>query len=1128
MKIRVQFHRKLLILMRISLVQLVISICFMGTAVAVESRAQELMSKKVSLQEQDQDVKKVLHAIEKQAGVRFIFSSKLIRSNRKVTIQSNNESLSKVLFDLLSPLGLSYEVSGKNIVIRPVDPQPLPDNDAKVSVTTDPTRAVERIVKGKVTEAESKQPLPGVNVLVKGTQTGTSTDGNGNYSIEVPDGSSTLVFSFVGYESQQAQVGNLSEINISMKTDLKSLEEVLVVGYGTVKKSDITGSVASVKAQELTAYPALGTVQALQGRAAGVQIQANNGEPGSSFKVRIRGGTSINASSDPIYVVDGFVGGALPPPEDIESIEILKDASATAIYGSRGANGVIMVSTKKGLSGKPRIEFNTSLSSQTEINRLKLLNADQFLTYVKEVRPNIISQGADTDWQNEVFRKGGIQNHQLSIAGGSDAVKYYVSGALYNQKGIILNSGYKRYSITSNIDIRATKRLNIGLNLFAQRVSREQSKTQEGSGGLTPGVIASAFKFEPDQPIRDASGKFTVARLNDPIDNPYAIATQLTNESLGDRIQANVYAEYDILKGLKFRTTIGATTNSGRSGQYTPTTLNEGRTLGGSASVSGSKNTLLLNENYLTYNKTIGRNHELSAMAGYSYQSSSNENWSGTGQSFITDAVSYWNLGGSSVWQSPTSGLTEWQLASFYARVTYSFADKYLFTGNIRRDGSSNFSKNHKWAMFPSGAFAWKMSSEPFMQNLTAISQWKWRISYGLTGNQAIEPYQTMARFSNVYTIINGVPVNAVRPTTIANDDLTWETTQQFDVGTDFSLFNNRINVALDYYRRVTKDLLFSVQLPQYSGYTNQLQNIGSVENKGFEVTVNTRNLVGEFKWNTDLNLSVNRNKVLKLPAGTDILYGSGPGHMVGLGQTQILREGYPVGSFYGWIYDGVYQSSDSFIPGGGFETAAGGEKFRDIDGKKDANGKLTGEPDGTLNSDDRSIIGNPHPKMTWGLNNDFSWKGLDLNIFFQASQGNDMLSYTLMELNLLSGVNNATTDALNRWSPTNTNTNIPKALAGRTRRVSTRWIYDGSFVRLKNLALGYNLPKPVLEKLKISKLRLYVSAQNILTFTKYEGYDPEVNYSSEGNTQSNTNLGLDYGSYPNAKSYTIGLNIGF
>jgi TonB-linked SusC/RagA family outer membrane protein len=542
----------------------------------------------------------------------------------------------------------------------------------------------------------------------------------------------------------------------------------------------------------------------------------------------------------------------LPPPEDIESIEVLKDASATAIYGSRGANGVIMVTTKKGVSGKPRIDFNTSFSSQEEINRLDLLNASQFLSYVQEARPNVVSAGADTDWQDQIFRKGGIQNYQLSVAGGSDNVKYYISGALYDHKGIIINSGYNRFSITSNLDIQATKKLKFGLNMFAQRVSRDQSKTQEGSSGLTPGVVAAAFKFEPDQPIRDAKGRFTVARLNDPIDNPYAIATQLENQSLNDRIQANLFAEYSILDDLKFRITLGATTNSGRAGTYLPSTLNDGRNIGGRASVAGSKSTLLLNENYLIYNKKIGTNHDLSLMAGYSYQTSSNENWAGTGQSFITDAVSFWNLGGSSVWQSPTSGLSEWQLASFYGRLTYSLADRYLFTANIRRDGSSNFSKNHKWAMFPSGAFAWKMSSEPFMENVRAISQWKWRVSYGLTGNQAITPYQTMSRFSNVYTVLNGSAVNAVRPTTVANDDLTWETTKQFDIGTDISILNNRLNLVLDYYRRVTSDLLFSVPLPQYSGYTNQLQNIGSVENKGFEITLNSRNLIGALTEETE------------------------------------------------------------------------------------------------------------------------------------------------------------------------------------------------------------------------------------------------------------------------------------
>ncbi|KAA5544972.1 SusC/RagA family TonB-linked outer membrane protein [Adhaeribacter rhizoryzae] len=986
------------------------------------------------------------------------------------------------------------------------------------------------LVSGKVT-GNGGEALPGVTIVLKGSSVGTTSDVAGNYSLNLPNANGTLVFSYIGYVSQEVVINNRTTLNVSLVMDAKAMEEVVVVGYGTVKKSDVTGAVSSVSSEELSAYPAQGTVQALQGRAAGVQIQANNGQPGASFKVRIRGGTSINASSDPIYVVDGFVGGALPPPEDIESLEVLKDASATAIYGSRGANGVIMITTKRGKAGKPRININSSVSSQNEINRLDLLNADQFRAYIKEARPafDLGSANANTDWQDLIFRRGAIQNHQLSFSGGSENVNYYISGNYYDQKGVILNSGFKRFSVTSNIDIKASEKLKVGLNLFAQRASQQQAYTQEGSGGLTPGVISAAFKFEPDQPITDPNtGRFTVARLNDPQDNPYAVATQLENESLNDRIQGNFYGEYDILKELKFRTTIGATTNSGRTGYFAPTTLNVGRTVGGEATVSGAKSTLLLNENYLTYTRDFGTSSNFSVMGGYSFQTSSSENWGGTGQSFISNAVSYWNLGGASVWQSPSSGLTEWQLGSFYGRANLSLLDRYLFTATIRRDGSSNFSKNHKWATFPSGAFAWKMSSEPFMQGISAITQWKWRASYGLTGNQAITPYQTLARFSNVYTIIDGLAVNAVRPTVVANNDLTWETTAQLDIGTDISLLDNRLNFILDYYRSVTRDLLFSVQLPQYSGYPNQLQNIGSVENKGFEFTLNSRNLVGEFQWSSDINISRNRNKVLELPGGNELQYSAAPGHLVGLGNTHVLREGYPVGTIFGWIYDGVYQEGDEFLAGGGFERMAGGEKFRDINGKRDAQGNLTGEPDGVLNSDDRTIIGNPHPKFIWGFNNDFSYKGFDLNIFFQGSQGNDILSYTLMELNLLSGINNATTDALKRWTPTNTNTDIPKAASGRTRRVSTRWVMDGSYARLKNVALGYNLLDSITNSLKMSKLRVYISAQNIWTITKYKGYDPEVNYMSEGATNSNRNLGLDYGSYPNAKSYTVGINIGF
>jgi len=1081
------------------------SLLFAGNSSAQKS----IYDIEVDIKKGNNSLAQLIETIEEDTEFYFSYETKILSNNKSILLEEGKASVGKILTAVSKNTNLRFKRINNNIVVKkklvfsPPIEEVITENEEQVTVS------------GVVTEGGSGEPLPGVSILIKGTSNGTTTDIDGAYNLQASP-NDVLQFSYIGYLTAEFPVGNQSTINVSLEEDVSQLEEVLVVGYGTVNKSDITGSVSSVKSEELTAYPALGTVQALQGRAAGVQITANNGEPGSSYKVRIRGGTSINASSDPIFVVDGFVGAALPPPEDIASIEILKDASATAIYGSRGANGVIMVTTKRGTKGKTNIDLNVSYSLQNEINRLDLLNASQFQDYMLDANPDFTGLNGNTDWQDEIFQTGNIKNYQLGISGGTDNVSYYISGTYYDQKGIVLNSDYKRFSVTSNIDITATEKFKFGLNLFARRTDQEGVRTQEGSGGANnSGVIASAFKFEPDQGIRDANGVYTLARLSDPHDNPVAIATEFVNENLVDRFQGNLYGEYSIFDDLTFRITLGASADNGRRGQYNPTVLQGGMGVGGDARLDGTKGSLLLNENYLTYSKNLG-DHDITVMAGYSYQHSRNESWGGRGQSFPTDAGIYWGLGTSSVWQSPNSRLTEWELSSWYGRANYSFKGKYLLTLNARYDGSSVFSEGNKWAFFPSGAFAWNMKEEGFMQGIDAISDMKWRVSYGLTGNRAIGPFQTLASLGSVLTVQNGVPVNAVAPTAVANDELTWETTAQFDVGLDIGFLNGRLNVVMDYYRMETTDLLFSVPLPEYSGYSNQLKNIGSVENKGFEFTLSSRNLVGEFQWSTDFNLSINRNQILSLPDGLEIPYRSGPGHMVGLGDTQLLREGEPVGTFFGWIYDGVYQEGDEFLEGGGFETEAGGEKFQDINN------------DGVLDSQDRTIIGDPNPDFIWGLNNDFSWKGFDLNVFFQASQGNDIFSYTLLELDLLAGRNNATTAALNRWTPQNTNTDVPAASGGRSRRASTRWVRDGSFVRLKNLALGYNFPSVMLEKFGVRKLRLYVSAQNILTITDYDGYDPEVNYRTSGSTNGNRNLGLDYASYPNAKSYTFGLNLGF
>lgn len=1122
---RLKVLRQIMTMSKFAFYALLLQCMFAGLLLADDVRSQSSSIEEiyVSVKLEEATLKDVFTDLEKQTYFSFSYNQGIIDLNEKVTTVVVDKSLGDVLRLLARETKLNFKRIDNNIF---VSKRKMLQPSVTETISTNQI-IQERTITGKVTTAEDDSELPGVSVLIKGTSIGTVTGIDGIYSLEVLDGS-ILIFSYVGFISEEVEVGNRSVIDFALTPDLTQLDEIVVVGYGTVKKSDLTGSVSSVKSEDLTAYPAIGAIQALQGRAAGVQITANNGEPGSSFKVRVRGGTSINASSDPIYVVDGFVGAAIPPPEDIESIEVLKDASATAIYGSRGANGVIMITTKRGKKGKARVDLNVSYSLQNEINRLDLLNKEQFTSYLQETNSGFTALSGNTDWQEEIFQTGNIQNYQLAISGGTDNVSYYLSGTYYDQNGIILNSGFKRFSVTSNIDIKVSEKFKFGLNLFARRTAAEGARTQEGSGGANnSGVVAAAFKFGPDQPIKDENGIYTLARLSDQHDNAVAIATEYIDENITDRFQGNVYGEYDILKDLKFRITLGTSTSNGRTGLYTPSVLQGGSGVGGDARVDGSKSSLLLNENYLTYAKEIG-NHNFSIMGGYSYQMSRSESWGGRGQSFTTDAGLYWNLDGSSVWQRPNSGVSEWELASWYGRANYSFNSKYLFTFNARYDGSSVFSEGNKWAFFPSGAFAWNMKDEAFLQSVNAISQWKWRVSYGLTGNRAISPYQTLASLGTVLTIQDGTPVNAVAPTSVANDELTWETTTQFDIGLDVGLFEDRLNIIMDYYSMETRDLLFSVPLPEYSGYTSQLKNIGSVENKGFEFTLNSRNLVGDFKWNMDFNISTNKNKVLTLPEGNVIQYSSGPGHMVGLGNTQILKEGESVGVFYGWIYDGVYQEGDDFITGGGFEQDPGGEKFSDIDGIKDSEGELTGEPDGQLNNDDRTIIGNPHPDFIWGWSNDFSWKGFDLNIFFQASKGNDIFNYTLMELDLLAGRNNATTAALNRWTPSNTNTDVPRAFGGRSRRASSRWIHDGSFVRLKNISLGYNLPKSVLDKMSIQKFRIYVSAQNILTFTDYEGYDPEVNYRTDGATNGNRNLGLDYASYPNAKSFTFGLNLGF
>lgn len=975
----------------------------------------------------------------------------------------------------------------------------------------------QRTVTGTVVAADDGIGIPGVNVVVKGTSTGSATDFDGNYSIAA-DNNSVLVFSYLGFVTKEVAVGGQTSINVSLEEDVNALEEVVVVGYGTQKKSDITGSVSSVKAEELAAFPVLSAEQALQGRAAGVAVQSNNGgEPGAPINISIRGNTSIGASSAALVVVDGFVGGALPQPTDIESIEILKDASATAIYGSRGANGVIMVTTKKGRRGKMQVELNSSYSSQNVSQRIDLLNASEFAAYRQTINPAYVQGNAETDWQDLIYRTGNISNHQLSFSGGSDKINYYVSGNYFNQEGVVINSGFERFSFLSNIDVQATDKLKLGFNAYANRGNRDGIQSQAGSGGSGGGdVISTAYRFAPDTPVQDANGVNTTNPVGDQFDNPFAIATESVDETKTDDYRANFYADYELLEGLSFKTTFGFSSVNGTRGRFQPSTLiGQASIQGGIGSLESLKGTDIISENYLTYNKAIGKGN-LTALLGYSYQKSSTEEFGAASQNFISNSLSFFNLGAGSDIQTPFSSLTEREIVSQFGRFNYEYDDRYLITFTARRDGASNFSANNKYSFFPSGALGWRISNEQFLKDNETVSNLKLRASYGITGNPGIAPFQSLANFDRIYSNVGDQVVNAVVPEQLANPNLKWETSTQTNIGLDVGFLNDRIGLTLDYYNIDTDDLILGdSSAPEFIGLSNltALRNIGEINNRGFEITLNTKNVTKEdFSWTTDFNWSRNRNEVVSLIDGQDIFLDSSPGSFL-QDETHILREGEEVGVFWGFEYRGVNQGTPDAGTAGLPGTGAGDELFTDLNG------------DGVINGADRQIIGNPNPDWIAGLNNNFRYKDFDLNIFFQAAVGGDIFSYTFLEL--ASGESNATREVLNSWTPTNTDTNVPSA-AVREKRITDRFVYDGSYVRLKNLALGYNLPMDLSNKLGMNGIRFSLSGQNLLTFTNFPGTDPEASYQASGAQNSNTNRGFDYGSYPNIRSYTLSVNLKF
>ncbi|MCU0391881.1 MAG: TonB-dependent receptor [Thermoflexibacter sp.] len=984
-------------------------------------------------------------------------------------------------------------------------------------------------ISGKVTDEEGNS-LPGVNVLLKGTNTGTTTDGEGKYAISLSEDSKNaiLLFSFVGYFTKEVPINNQTTIDVALSPDVRALSEIVVVGYGTQKKSDITGSLASVSSKEIMAVPVSGIGQAMQGRAAGVQVTQSSNAPGGGVSIRIRGGNSINAGNEPLYVIDGYPvyneNGANINPNDVESIEILKDASATAIYGSRGANGVVMVTTKRGKSGQNKIDFESYYGTQEVVKRIPMLNATEYATLVNEAQANanrarvfsdaeIAAFGAGTDWQNEIFRKAPIQNYQLTMSGGNDKTRYAIMGNYFKQDGVIIRSNFNRASFRVNLDHKVSDRLSIGTTINLTRTTNNAVPT-DADGGNSATVVYSALNFSPTQPVRNADGSFVV--LNTPgrvqIGSPVAQANGTDNQTQGTRILGNVFAEYKIIDGLSFRTSWGTDLNDSRNNFYISQLTATGLNLRGQGAITDNKNQNWINENTLTYTKTFDQKHSVTALIGYSMQGNKFEQVRAAAQGFANDILIYNNLGSASTPLTPSSGASAWQLNSYLSRVNYGFKDKYLATITVRADGSSRFGADNKWAVFPSASLAWRVSEESFIKNIKQITDLKIRASYGISGNQEIGQYQSLAALGTQNANFGNTVSVGIGPVRVANPDLRWETTAQTDIGIDLGLFNNRLTLTADYYIKKTTDLLLAVPLPFTSGFSSALQNLGSLENKGVEFGITSTNLTGEFKWTTNFNIASNRTQVLDLGTQREFIAGEASGHLQ-LPNSGIVRVGEPIGVFYGLVSSGIFPNQAA-VDASAQRTARPGDRSY-----VDQNG------DGVINANDRVILGQALPKIFGGLTNTFSYKGIELSVFLQGVSGNSILNINRFELESLTGVSNQSRETLNRWTPNNTNTDIARAnAAGNPYVISSRQVEDGSYLRIKNINLSYSFPAEVLKVIKLTNLRLYVSAQNYFTFTKYSGFDPEVNRFG----QSTLSQGIDYGSYPNNKILLFGINASF
>lgn len=1131
MKQFVQTRTKLIKIMRITLSQVVVMLILTGITRAETGNAQSALERDISLDIEQATLSTVLKQIEDKAAVRFVYSRNFIPLEEGVSVMASNEKLSTVLDKLLTPLNIQYEAIKDRIVLKKIKTKNASGTSSILATPdSDPVNdgvVFEIPISGTVTD-ENNAPLPGVNILVKGTTNGTTTDANGQYNLSVPDTEAILTFSFIGYATKEIPVGSQSIINVVLEVDIQSLSEVVVIGYGTQKREDLTGSIASVDTKAIGAVATNDITKAIQGQVAGVSVHSG-GEPGAAPQIKIRGVSSFN-NNTPLYIVDGIQTPINDlPTSDIESMEILKDASAAAIYGSRAANGVVIITTKRGKAGSLKVDYNGYVGFQTIANRFDVANREQYQLLVNEASANagvaklpandsaspFFVSNVDTDWQEEAFKTGTIQEHTVSLSGGSEFATFNVSINRFDHKGTIEGNGpaYERTSFRINSDFNSGK-FKFGESINYSKI--DQNFMTFLHTGTSMIYILNAI---PTLPVHDPSTIDGYSSASQTIHGSYtanAIGFNNLIDSETDRYRfmGNVYGEYEFLKGLKYRLSLSYERTDWKDFYFQPVhdlgwfyvnniaKLNDWRGSGYTGTI----------ENTVTYAKEI-RDHNFSAMVGNTVLQSGISRINGHAEGFTEPYFKVLSQGTSGI--SVTGSEEINRLLSYFGRLIYSYKDKYLLTATVRRDASSRFGANYRWGTFPSVAVGWKIHNEGFMKSLDFLSQMKLRASYGELGNQEIPPYQYEA-FINPYAhavFSNQLAVGATQ-VEFATPDIRWESKKSTNVGFDFGFLEDRLTFSAEYYHNTSEDMLIRVRIPESTGVYNWKSpyvNGASVRNSGFEFQLGYRKMKGEFSYGINANLSTLKNEVLSLGYGDKPIYG-------GISRTAVGGE---VGELYGWAIDGIFQTQSEIdalngqSPIGRYQeeaTGPGDFKFRDTNGRG-TDGLLTGQPDGKIDDDDRVYLGSAIPNLYFGLNINMAYKGFDLSVLASGVSGNKIFNGLRSSLENGAGWDNYSTNMLNRWTPDNTDTDVPRVVMydpNKNGRSSSRWLEDGSYLKITTVQLGYNVPQSILSKVKLSKLRVYVTGQNLYTFTDYSGFDPD--FGSDGLTDR----AVDQGAYPN------------